>query len=369
MAKYYSLLIIFFCISCQHNSSSFFAKKHFQKQWTINTLSEPYLRSRVFQKTPTLLTDQFVIQGDALYGVRSYDRKYGNVKWFFPVIGGIEGRIHQEKQRIFFGGSDGFFYSLEKETGRVLWKFYTGSEHLGSPFVLDQKVYFVTSKDTLYVLDAVTGKRIWMYVHPLGKTNSLTIRGVSRPLVDSQNIYVAFSNGTFLSINRKTKKTVWRRRLSYKMSKIKDIDSHPVVYGNLIYISSYSDGLFCLNKKTGKIIWKSSLGSHSNPVVKGKYIYYATSDKSILSLNRFSGKKVWSVKVSSLATQPVIYQSMLLYGLSDGGLYFMKQSNGKVTHQLELFKGITVPPALDKVKKELFIFSKEAWLYKLKLLF
>ena len=192
--------VLFFTLSCQH--TSLFSKKDWiSKQWVINTLSESILSNRVFQSTPTILTPYLIIQGDSLYGLRSYSRVNGNIQWVFPVIGGVEGRLYHEKNRIFFGGSDGFFYCLEISTGRVLWKFYTGSENLGAPVVFNNTVYFITSKEKLYALSTRTGKVLWVYVHrPKVKNSSiLNIRGVHRPAVDQKYIYAGFGDGCFYS--------------------------------------------------------------------------------------------------------------------------------------------------------------------------
>ena len=362
-------VLSFFCISCQH-TSLFSKKERFFKQWVINTLSESFLDNRVFQNTPSILTSNLIIQGNSLYGVRAYNRFNGNLQWVFPVMGGVEGGIHQEKNRIFFGGSDGFFYCLEIFTGRVLWKFYSGSENLGSPMISEGVVYFITSHEKLYALNARTGKTLWVYVHPkTTQKTALNIRGVSRPAVDQQKVYAGFGDGSFLALSKNTGKVIWKTSLSKKTSVLKDIDSHPLVIGNLIYTTGYNSGLFCLNKTSGKVIWKNPEGAYSNPTIGGKTLYYATVDKQMIALNRFSGRKKWSKNLKSLATQPIIYKSTLIFGLSKGGLVLVSKSNGKQKAQVNLFRGITTRPTIDSETNELFVMSNEFWLYKFDLLF
>ena len=262
-----------------------------------------------------------------------------------------------------------FFYCLEISTGRVLWKFYSGSENLGSPFISEGIVYFMTSQEKLYALNARTGKTLWVYVQAktVQKT-MLNIRGVSRPVVDQQRVYAGFGNGDFLALNKNTGKVIWKISLSKNTSAFKDTDSHPVVVGNLLYTTNYTSGLFCLNKKTGKVIWKNPDGAYSNPTIGGKNIFYATTDKKMVALNRFSGRKKWSKKLKSLATQPVVYKSMLIFGLSEGGLSLVHKSNGKEKTQVNLFRGITTRPTIDNKTNELFVMSNEFWLYKFDLL-
>ena len=358
--------ILFFCISCQHTRSSSRGEL-IKKDWVLNTLSKPHLQARVLQRAKTVLTSDFVLQADSLYGVRAYDRSTGNIQWYFSVLGGIEGGVVVNGERIVFGGSDGFLYCLELKTGLMLWKFYTGVENLGEPFVKDDVIYFLTSKDKLYALNIKTGQTFWAYKQ--NSLNTMSIRGVGRPAVDEQFVYAGFSNGLFKAFNKKTGRWVWRVQLSKKNNKFKDVDVSPVIKGDHIYVASYGGGLYSLNKKTGRVIWRYKEGSHNAPTVSGSSLYYSSSQGNIIALNRFSGKLLWTHKVKGLATRPILYKSFLIYGTSKGGLNFIKKNGGMMVRTLNLFKSVTSEPAIDAVSQEMYVMSVEAWLYKFSLLF
>ena len=362
----FSLLILIFCVSCQHVAHRFTSGKLVRKDWVLNTLSEPYLQARVLQRAKTLLTKDLILQADSLYGVRAYDRLTGNLQWYFSVLGGIEGGLAVDKDRVVFGGSDGFFYCLEVKTGLMLWKFYTGVENLGEPFVKDGLVYFLTSKDKLYSLNIKTGQSLWTY--KLDSVNTMSIRGVGRPMVDHRFVYAGFSNGLFVALNKKTGQWVWRVQLS-KNGKFKDVDVSPVVTGNHVYAASYDGGLYSLNKDTGRVVWHYKEGSHNAPTVNGSHLYYSSTKGNIVALNRFSGKPLWTHKVKGLATRPILYKSFLIYGTSKGDLNFLKSDKGVLIHTLNLFRGVKAEPAVDSLSQQMYVMSVEAWLYKFSLLF
>ena len=96
------IVLFIFLTACQSIQPAPQSSLKVRKQWIINTLSEPYLKTKIIQKTPTLITSHLIIQGDSLYGVRAYDKDYGNMQWFLPVTGGIEGGIFHGGKRIFF---------------------------------------------------------------------------------------------------------------------------------------------------------------------------------------------------------------------------------------------------------------------------
>ncbi len=363
----FSLFLLVFCVSCQNMSKSMISSEEVRKKWVLNTLSKPYLRTRVLQRAKTLLTQDLVLQPDSLYGVRAYDRQTGNLQWYFSVLGGVEGGLVVKNNRVVFGGSDGFFYCLELKTGLMLWKFYTGVENLGEPFVKDNVIYFLTSKDKLYALDIKTGQEFWTY--KMDSTHTMSIRGVGRPVVDRNFVYAGFSNGLFVALNRKTGQWVWRVSLSKKSHRFKDVDVSPVVKGDHIYVASYDGGLYNLNRKTGRIVWRYKEGSHNAPTVSGSRLYYSSTKGNIVALNRFSGEVLWTHQVKGLATRPVLYKSFLIYGTSKGDFNFIRVSNGLLVHSLDLFNGVTVEPVVDSLSQEMYVLSTEAWLYKFSLLF
>lgn len=359
------LVLLFVLLGCQHVVQQ--EPGWLRKEWIVNTLSEPYLKTKILQKTKSILTSDLVLQGDSLYGVRAYSRGGGNLQWFFSVTGGVEGGLAVDGERLVFGGSDGFFYCLELKTGILLWKFYTGSENLGEPFVSNDHVYFLTSKEKVYALNIRTGKLIWM--HRPQSTSVLSIRGVSRPFADNKRVYVGFSDGTVSALNRKTGQWIWKVSLAKGKERFKDVDASPVVRGNLLYVSSFDGGMFSLNKITGKTVWRNKEGSYFAPSIDGKTLYYASSNSEILALNRFSGKVLWKRKIKGLATRPVVYGAFLLYGLSTGPFHIIDKKDGSLSYKLNMFRGVSAEPVLDVDLKEMYVMSIEAWLYKFSLLF
>lgn len=341
-----------------------------RKEWTLDTLGRSSFSPYVHQKTPSQFFADSVIQGDVLRGIRSYNRKDAKLNWFFPVAGGIETDVVLDKNKLFFGGADGFFYSIDARTSLISWKFYVGSENIGTPFVYKNTVYFMTSKNKIYALNSNKGKVVWIHSQPnqvISKSSGFSIHGVSQPFVESNRVYAGFSNGLFVAINRKTGRWIWKISLSKATSRFQDSDSHPLVYGSYIYVSSYSGGFFCLDKKTGRLLWKNTNGAFANPTIDKNVIYYSSSNNKLLALDRLSGRVLWSKDLMGSGTQPVIYKSKLIYGVSNGGLFIADKKTGHIDQHVDSFKGIFAKPSLKG--SDLFVMSLEAWLYKFNLIF
>lgn len=354
--------------SCQHFKAPSTSESIFNVEWVIDVSDKKRsFKPQVLQRSAPFITPNLVIQANTSNGIQAYKRHNGRLSWFLPVSGGVESNIVSHKGRIFFGGSDGFFYALEIKTGLVVWKYYSNAENIGTPFIYKNTIYFMTSQNKIYALNIRTGQMVWSHSSLALNSQSLSIRGVSRPFVEKNRLYISSSNGWIAALNRKTGNWIWQTSLSKATDKFKDADTNPLVYGNYIYISNYEGHLFCIHKKTGRILWKKPDGSFNNPVIQGNKIYYTTSSKKLKALDRFSGRLLWSQKLNSIATQPLIYKSYLIHGLNKGNIQVRNIKNGKLLHSIDLFRSVSATPVLDDFESEIYVLSNKPWLYKLKL--
>lgn len=93
----------------------------------------------------------------------SLNRLTGETQWTFPV--GTSGGYLVEENRVFFAGSNGKFYALERDSGQPVWvRDFEG--RVGSvPVRVGKWIVFSTAMDPLYVLDPKTGNietRFWL---------------------------------------------------------------------------------------------------------------------------------------------------------------------------------------------------------------
>ena len=125
-----------------------------QTHWVVDTVQSQSLRKSVSGYSSPILTDKRVIVGNFIDGVKAYDKKRGRLIWdFFIPSAGISKPLVLHKKTLYFGGRDGFFYSLDEETGSLKWKYYTGSELAGQALVDKDRLYFLTQDQKLYALD------------------------------------------------------------------------------------------------------------------------------------------------------------------------------------------------------------------------
>jgi outer membrane protein assembly factor BamB len=67
------------------------------------------------------------------------------------------------KDRIITGNDNKYVYCLDKTTGKLIWKFNTGSRVEASTVVSFNKVLIANMRGDLFILDLNNGKKLWSY--------------------------------------------------------------------------------------------------------------------------------------------------------------------------------------------------------------
>lgn len=343
--------------SSRNNKRSFEVKT----AWVRSTTEKENLGFRKINRMTPVLVGSLVIQGNGLDGISAYDRDSGDLKWHLPVVNGVEPSAALIRDRLFFGASDGNFYSVEASTGKVQWTFPTKIENLSEPLLNDGVVYFLSGSNVFYALDAATGRQLWLYSRQ--DTSQFSIRGGGKAAFRNGVLYVGFSDGSLVALNSKTGNVVWELQLN-RSKRFRDIDATPVLDGDQIYIAGYDDKLYCVSADKGEILWRVDGGGYSAVSIAGDKLFYPTTNGEVLSLNKTNGEKLWSFKVQEgIPTQIKIFKGILAFGESQGKLQFLNASTGKLLGHMEPGRGILSAPLVDEKNNRVYFISGEANLY------
>lgn len=358
---FFLLLMLIGCAS----SSLVSRQLTIEKSWVRNTLVKDYIGPQTLHRMSPLLYKNFIIQGNGIDGLVAYDKATAIEKWRVLINEGVETSAEIYEEKLFAGGKDGQFYSIDPDNGRILWNYKTQGEILGTPYLYQNSVYFMSSSGTLYSLDAKSGKLKWTYSRKSSFIQS--IRGGSRPVMGSHYLFFGTSDGYVIALDPKNGSLVWEKHLN-KNKRFFDVDGSPIIDGSSFYITSFDDALYCLNQQDGKVLWKVDEGGFLPVVISENQIYYATSTSKIISLDKRSGKKLWEYKISTgVATEPVLYRGLLIFGESKGSLRLLDQTTGKEVGSYNTGRGIFSKPTLDLKNEMVYFISNEANLYALKI--
>lgn len=338
-------------------------KRIFQidKAWVRSTpevINEKY--KKINRMTP-IMAGNLLIQGNGLDGVVAYDRSSGSEVWRVIVPNGVEGGAAVIKDRLFFGGNDGNFYSVSLKDGKILWTYTAKAENLSAPSLDAENgyVFFLSGNNVLYALEADSGKQLWTYSRQ--DTNNFSVRGGTKPAIRGNLVYAGFSEGSLIAFNIRSGSPVWELHLN-KNKKFKDIDAAPVIDGNLLYVSGYDDRLYCIDAQKGEVLWKIDGGGFYGVTIDGDRIYYPTSQGEVWALKKKDGSKIWSYKLDDgVPTGIQIYKGTVVFGESQGDLVFLDSNTGKKIGEFEPGLGILSTPSVDD--RRVYFISGDANLY------
>lgn len=344
-------------------SSSNESKREFaiDTAWVRQTTQNDNLGFRKINRMMPMLVGDLVIQGNGLDGISAYERSNGQLKWRLPIENGVEPSATVIRDRLFFGASDGNFYSIAASTGEVQWKFSTNAENLSAPLLDDGIVYFLAGNNVLYALDAATGRQLWL--HSRQDTSQFSIRGGGRPTLHKGNIYIGFSDGSLVALNAKSGASVWEVQLN-RNKRFRDIDATPVIEGDQLYITGYDDKLYCVSAEKGEVLWRVDGGGYSAVTLAGDKIIYPTTTGEIRALKKSDGSTLWAHSLKKgIGTQVQLYKGVLVFGESQGKLQFLEQNTGKLIGSFEPGRGILSTPEVDEKNNRVYFISGEANLY------
>ncbi len=332
--------------------------------WVSDTLVKTNHAFRKVNRFSPLLYNDQLIAANGYDGLVSYNKKTQQVNWRFTIKHGVESAGLMAGGFLFVGGLDGYFYSVDLDSGKLNWKFDTKTEIVSEPVLHKGVIYFLNGANALFSLDASTGKQIWVYNRQETSTQ-MTVRGGSRPVIENNLIYIGFSDGSMTAISLSTGTPQWEVLLN-KNNRFKDIDASPVIDGDKIYINSYDDKLYCLSKNNGSILWKSDFGGATAPIISGDRLIYSTSKSHLMSVSKMDGKLIWSVKnILGISTEPILYKGNVIVGESQGSLKFFDLMTGQLKTSFEPGRGVMSKPTLDQ--QNIYFLSNEGNIYGLQI--
>ncbi len=331
-----------------------------------STFAEPLLDSnRVFIGT----------QSGYLYSWEA-NRKYGDrptPEWKFRAGGAINRKADVYGDYLLFGANDGVFYCLEKESGKLIWKYRVAEpesrafRHFSVPNASDGKVVVGSADRMLYCFDIATGALIFSY------RADDWIR--SRPVSSGDRYFFATLKGTLYGIRYRNGKTslIFREQLT----------RHPIladlaIQGERMVVSDAHLYAHCV-ATDGERLWKKSLvesfekggnriltdqiagGAYyqSKPTAGNGTVYFGTPARFVYSVDASSGDEQWKFELgAAVSGAPTLCKDKIYIGQQGGeeefycldattGREIWNQKTGWVWGSANASDGMVYVPGID----------------------
>jgi outer membrane protein assembly factor BamB len=358
--------LLFFAIGCSTsvlNSRLFEKSQILRRLWTFPTHGSFEMGDHGTEFSNAVLADRVLIFGSRSLGLTALYPKYRQKKWDLSIKNGVVSELALDQESVYFGGSDGFLYSVKLETGSVHWKYNLKNPIISRPTLYEGKVFATTSDNTVYALEATTGRWLWHYRRRT--SNTTTIYGASSPWVGSAEVIVGFSDGSLVTLAIEDGRIVQERNI-HQGGKFMNVNAHPIVEEHRIYIPSYDGELYALKKSTYEILWKFEAGGSKNVVLSDRILFFPSSIGSVYAIQKEHPKVVWKFDLDrGTPTEIIVTEKYVIVGSSYQYLYVIDRFTGKGLYRFHVGSGSGFygAPAFDPETNRIYVLSCGGNLY------
>jgi outer membrane protein assembly factor BamB len=308
-----------------------------------------------------------------LYALQADD---GASLWRFETLGAVqcEPLYDPDEDVVYFGSNDGALYKVRAIDGSLLWRFSTNSEVSRRPVLANGLLYAVNANDTVVAVDPATGKLRWTQhrTPALG----MEIAGYAGPLVTSDRVYTAFSDGHVVSYDALDGSERWQpvdlsaevEQTTGEIPRYLDVDTTPVLdtikSGRVVFVAAYSGGVYALDAETGARVWANDRAQgvtelmlwqelmHGprdgvGPVEPAREALIASSGTTGLwALSPEDGRELWRRELPEGGiSAPVPIAGALMVSTTRYGLFLFSPLNGGVIDGVDTTGGLAMTPA------------------------
>ena len=285
------------------------------------------------------IADGVVFVGSATGDLLAIDLASGKLRWKYATGSTIgESSPAVGRGAVFIGDLGGTMHAVSVRDGSRLWTFKTGSEVKSSPTLADEVVLFGSYDTHLYALDARTGKLRWKL-----QTNGPVH---ATPAVVAGVVYITGCDENFRAVRLSDGKTLFRIPTGAYTG------ASPVIDGAKAYFGTFDYEVLGIDLRRRKILWEyrnpdRQFPFYSSAAVFNGRVILGGRDKIVYAIDTATGKAVWQFATRArVDSSPVVAGGRVYVGSSDGKLYGLDAATGEKRWEFEAGEAITASPAI-----------------------
>jgi outer membrane protein assembly factor BamB len=221
----------------------------------------------------------------------------------------------------YIGNQRSTIHALSMRSGSVAWTHNTpGAPRMASsPAVEGNEVVYHTMDGRVVVLDRNNGRALWTW-----STGSAI---ESSPVVVKGIDYFGAANGRVYALDLRTHRLRWSRSLGAK------ITSSAAIAGGRLFIGDYAGRLWALSPRTGATRWVGQVNGkiYGTPAAAAGKVFVPSSTGNSLTAFSATGRYLWRVTAGYYVySSPAVADGVVCFGSYDGWFYGVSAGSGRV---------------------------------------
>ncbi len=287
------------------------------------------------------------------------DKQTGKLLWKFYGTGNPFNGVVYRNGKVYAVSDDGYLYVLRADNGALIWKFKTGAPIVAAPAVVSGRVFLTSRDHYVYALDDANGTLVWKF------RTGLDVR--TSPLVVNGIVYVGSDDNYVYALSAKNGFPLWRFQVGSSIQSSISWAYYPST-GELIYFGSNDDYVYALKagKNGGTPYWKFRTLDPvtASPIVVGNLLYVASGDKTLYALDAKLGLMVWRFKGVFPQWYTPNYASGSVFVVASDRLYCVDASTSELRWQTSFSGRVVAPPIISA--GTIFVGTEDGYLYALR---
>lgn len=301
-------------------------------------------RSLGFLEFPAVVADGVAYVSNLSGRVRALSMRNGKVLWGRQTPSGKMAASPAVLGKIVVAhGMDGHVWVLDRETGRVRWRFRIGSPIESSPVVIGGIDYFGAWNGNVYALDLERRRLRWVFRSGYKITSSVSVAGgrlyvgdyggrvwaLSRqgralwrgyvggrvygtPAVAAGRVFVPSSTGRSLTAFSTGGRRLWTVHAGAY------VYSSPAVWAGRVYFGSHNGILYAVSARTGRVLWRAYGGRPISgaPTVIAGVVYFGNTGRRLYGLDARTGRRRFVFRDGNYVPVSGNGGKLLLHGVS-----------------------------------------------------
>jgi outer membrane protein assembly factor BamB len=264
-------------------------------------------RSLGFLEFPAVVADGVAYVSNLSGRVRALSMRNGKVLWGRQTPSGKMAASPAVLAKIVVAhGMDGYVWVLDRETGRVRWRFRVGSPIESSPVVVGGVDYFGAWNGNVYALDLERRRLRWVFRSGYKITSSVSVAG--------GRLYVGDYGGRVWALSRQGR-VRWRGYVGGR------VYGTPAVAAGRVFVPSSTGRSLTAFSTGGRRLWTVHTGSYvySSPAVWAGRVYFGSYNGRLYAAAASSGRVLWSVSARGPVSGAVTVVAGVAYAGSTRG--------------------------------------------------
>ncbi|HEV7691236.1 MAG TPA: PQQ-binding-like beta-propeller repeat protein [Hyphomonadaceae bacterium] len=301
-------------------------------------------------------SDQHVFAFDAGNGHKIWQRdlKSTNSKRDKHSVGG---GLAIAGDKLIVASGYSFVEAMNLATGAQIWRRSLDTPMSSSPAIMGNRAFLTSTNNEFYSLDTDTGEVLWS-----DQAIAETARVLSSPspAVTADLLAVPYSSGQLITYVPQNGQRLWSDTLSTlgrytPLSVINDIAGRPSISDGMVFAASQSGVLAAYEARSGSPIWKVVFGSRQGPVIEGQFLFIVGVEGKVVCFNKVDGKIIWvrelplynkpkDKKERIVWVGPLVVSGKLMVASSRGQLLALSPQDGKTVGELKVGGTVYIEP-------------------------